>query len=283
MPWTAHEIAAETSPSLISLIRAPVPRTSAISPSWRWPVEDDHRDVRDLAAQGLGDPVAVLRRVAGDVHAAGGDRPHGELLEVRVGGVGEAARLGGREHGERAALAGGDEVRALEGIHGDVHRREHAIALMAAHLLADVEHRRLVPLALADDDGPREVRLVHRLAHGLGCRQVRLVPGAAAHEPRGGDRRRLGDADHLEGEQLFHGCLRGWPVAEPSFRGSSAPGLSVAEVAAPREHHRQVVAVGDLDRHLVADGAAGLDDRRDPGVCRDLDPVREAGSRRRRP
>ena len=28
---------------------------------------------------------------------------------------------------------------------------------------------------------------------------------AAAHEPRGFDRRRLGDADHLEREELFHG------------------------------------------------------------------------------
>jgi hypothetical protein len=30
------------------------------------------------------------------------------------------------------------------------------------------------------------------------------------------------------------------------------PGLLVAEVAPAREDHRQVMAVGDLDRHLVA-------------------------------
>ena len=36
-----------------------------------------------------------------------------------------------------------------------------------------------------------------------------------------------------------------------------------------------MVTVGDLDGHLVADGAAGLDDRGDPGVRGDLDPVRE--------
>ena len=35
VPWTAQLIAADTSPSLISLIRAPVPRTSAIRSSWR--------------------------------------------------------------------------------------------------------------------------------------------------------------------------------------------------------------------------------------------------------
>ena len=35
VPETAHEIAAERSPSLISLIRAPAARTSAMSASWR--------------------------------------------------------------------------------------------------------------------------------------------------------------------------------------------------------------------------------------------------------
>ena len=35
VPWTAHEIAADTSPSLISLIRAPVVRTSAMRSAWR--------------------------------------------------------------------------------------------------------------------------------------------------------------------------------------------------------------------------------------------------------
>ncbi len=41
------------------------------------------------------------------------------------------------------------------------------------------------------------------------------------------------------------------------------------------EDHRHVVAVGDLDGHLVADGAAGLDDRRDAALRRELDGVRE--------
>ena len=49
----------------------------------------------------------------------------------------------------------------------------------------------------------------------------------------------------------------------------------LAEVAAAGEDHRQVVAVGDLDRHLVADRAAGLDDRRHAGLRGELDAVRE--------
>ena len=88
---------------------------------------------------------------------------------------------------------------------------------------------------------------------------------AATHEPRRFDGRGLGDPDHLEREQLFHG--------RPP---------SVAEVASSREHHRQVMAVRDLDRHLVADRAAGLDDRRDARPGRRLDAVgeREVGIRR---
>ena len=42
---------------------------------------------------------------------------------------------------------------------------------------------------------------------------VRLVAHAAAHEPGGRDGGRLGDPDHLEGEELFHRCLRRWPGA----------------------------------------------------------------------
>ena len=71
--------------------------------------------------------------------------------------------------------------------------------------LADVEHRRLVTFALADDDPPGEVDLVHRPAHRLGRGGVGGILLAATHEPRRLDRRRLGHPDHLEREQLFHG------------------------------------------------------------------------------
>ena len=52
-------------------------------------------------------------------------------------------------------------------------------------------------------------------------------------------RRGLGDPDHLEREELLH---RGLLSVECPARAGS-----VAEVAAPREDHRQVVSVGDLD------------------------------------
>src|SRR6188508_1567965 len=61
----------------------------------------------------------------------------------------------------------------------------------------------------------------------------------------------------------------------PSAMTSLSIGASVLEMAAAREDHCHVVAVGDLDRHLVADAAAGLDDGRHPRLGCDLDAVGE--------
>ncbi len=113
---------------------------------------------------------------------AGRDRPHAQLLHVRVGGVGQAALLGRGEDGDRARLAVGDEVRPLERVDRDVDRQHVApSALAPADLLADVEHRRLVALPLADDDPAGELDLVHRPAHCLDGGPVGAVLLAAAH------------------------------------------------------------------------------------------------------
>ena len=190
VPWTAHEIAAETSPSEISLIRAPVPRTSAISASWR----GRSRMITVMSLTFRRSASAIRWHVLGgrprDVDAAGGDRSDGQLLEVRVRGVGEPARLGRGEHGDRAALAGRDEVRALERIDRDVDRRDAPSSLVAPDLLADVQHRRLVALALADDDRARRGRSRPSPGAWPRWRPVGLVALAAAHEPRGRQRPR---------------------------------------------------------------------------------------------
>ena len=65
-------------------------------------------------------------------------------------------------------------------------------------LLADVEHRRLVALALADDDGAVDRHGVHHLAHRLDGDLVGLVAVALAHRVRAGDGRLLDDAQELE-------------------------------------------------------------------------------------
>ena len=211
VPETAQLIAADRSPSVMSLIRAPAARTSSISASWRGRSRMTTVMSLTLAAErrrrsGRGSRSGELA----DVDLAGGARPDAQLLEVRVRSVEQAAVLGRREDRDRAGLAVGDEVRALERVDRDVDPPDSAgrRSTCPADLLADVEHRRLVALALADDDPAGELDLVHRPAHRLDGGVVGLVLLAAAHEPRRSDRRRLGDADHLEREQLFHQAPR---------------------------------------------------------------------------
>ena len=102
-------------------------------------------------------------------------------------------------------LAVGDQVGAFQRVDRDIDARDVvAVRPGPPDALADVEHRGLVALALADDDPAGEVDLVHRPAHRLGRGGVRLVLLATTHEPRRLDRRRLRHPDHLEREELFH-------------------------------------------------------------------------------
>ena len=73
-----------------------------------------------------------------------------------------------------------------------------------ADLLADVEHRRLVALAFADDDGAVDRHGVHHPAHRLDGDLVGLVAVALAHRVRAGDGRLLDDAQELEREIGIH-------------------------------------------------------------------------------
>ena len=82
-----------------------------------------------------------------------------------------------------------------------------------ADLLAVVEHRRLVLLALADDDDAVHRHGVEHEAHGVDGGAVGALLVAAAHPAGGGQRGGLGDPDELQGEvaigglRLLHGQL----------------------------------------------------------------------------
>ena len=69
-----------------------------------------------------------------------------------------------------------------------------------ADLLADIQHRRLVHLALADHHGAFDGDLVERLAHRLDRGAVGLVLLAETDPARGGECGGLGDADQFERE-----------------------------------------------------------------------------------
>ncbi len=114
----------------------------------------------------------------------------------------QSAALRRGEHGQRVGRAGGAEVRPFERIDGDVDLRDTASphAVRHADLLADVEHRRLVALALADDDRAVDRHRVHLLPHGLDGHLVGLVAVALPHRVGAGDRRLLDDAQEVERE-----------------------------------------------------------------------------------
>src|SRR5262249_17972539 len=71
-------------------------------------------------------------------------------------------------------------------------------------LLADIKHRRLVPLAFADHHGAVDGEAVERGAHGIDRGLVRRLLVAAPHEPRGGQSRRLGHAHHFQRQVAIH-------------------------------------------------------------------------------
>ena len=105
-----------------------------------------------------------------------------------------------RDDGERVRPALGGEGGALERIEGDVDLG----ALAGADLLADKEHRRLVALALADDDRAVDAQSVQGRAHGVDGGLVGGLLVAAPHQARGGEGRPFGHADDLEGQVAVH-------------------------------------------------------------------------------
>jgi hypothetical protein len=76
-------------------------------------------------------------------------------------------------------------------------------ALRRADLLADIEHRRLVALALADDDGAVELELVEGTAHRLDRGLIGSAFVAAPDQPGSRHRRRLGHPHHLQHQQAI--------------------------------------------------------------------------------
>ena len=73
-----------------------------------------------------------------------------------------------------------------------------ALAVRGADLLADVEHRRLVALALTDDDRAVDRHRIHLAPHRLDRDLIGLVPVALPHRVRAGDGRLLDDAQEVE-------------------------------------------------------------------------------------
>jgi hypothetical protein len=129
-------------------------------------------------------PQVVARRLARATPCRLTLGPAGDLRHVGVGRVQQVALVGDREDSERARAgrwrtgwcprAGRPRCRPRAGL-----------ASLGPDLLADVQHRRLVALALADDDGAAGRHALERGAHRLdGGRVGRHAVAAADHAPR---------------------------------------------------------------------------------------------------
>ena len=140
-------------------------------------------------------------------------------------------RGGERDHrqGVRHPVRG--QARALERVDGDVDVRQRAVA----DVLAVVEHRRLVLLALADHDDAvhMEGRSTARIASTAAWSAASLSPHA--DQPRGGERGGLGHADELEREvAVGERSARGSGSSQASRRPSRAATLSGIDAAIAR-------------------------------------------------
>ena len=142
---------------------------------------------------------AILRTTSSsgslEAEQVGGPRAGGDLLHVEDGpGIEHRAALRERDHREGRGHPPGGQGGPLERIDRDVHSWRAAVA----DLLAVVEHRRLVLLALADHDDAVHRHGVEHQPHRVDRGAVGALLLAAADPAAGGERARLGDADELE-------------------------------------------------------------------------------------
>ena len=214
MPSRAAAMAPATSPSVMNLIRAPASRISCDQLLVARAVEDADGDVAGRALLGLRDPADVLGDRGGDVDDVGGGRTGGDLLHVEDRRrVEHRAAVGHRHDRDRVGHALGHQRRAVDRVDRDVALG----ALPVADLLAVVEHRRVVLLALADDDDALHAHRADQRAHRVDRGAVAAVLVAAADPPARGHRGRLGDPHQLEGQV----AVRRRPVGpEAAARGA---------------------------------------------------------------
>ena len=139
-------------------------------------------------------------------------RADGDLVHIGVRRVQQAAARGDGQDGEGIGHRLGGQRRAFERIERNVDLRP----VIGADFLADIEHRRFVALAFADDDAALEVDGIEGRAHRINCSSIRLFFVAAADFLGRRNGCELGHTDHRVSKSrrqnvVFHGFLS--PVA----------------------------------------------------------------------
>ncbi len=144
-------------------------------------VEHDDRQILHATVLRTCDALEVLGNAGGDVDDLCGRGPDDELLHVVEVAVEHGPALRERHGGDPARDAAGDEAGAVDRVDGDVYLRRVAVA----DLLTDVEHRRLVLLALADDHDTVHVDESKAAPHGVDGGLVGRFLLVAPHVARG--------------------------------------------------------------------------------------------------
>lgn len=184
-------------------MRAPASRTSAISFVPR-PVQDAYGDVGHRCLAHLRDSLDVGRDRRGDVNEFGDVRTGGDLVHIEHRRrVEHRAALGHRQHRDGVRHALGHQGGAVDRIDGEVAIRPVAVA----DLLAVVEHRGVVLLALADHHHAPHRDGVDQFAHRVDGRAVAALL-VAAHPSAGGHGPGLGHPDQFHGEVAIGGFAR---------------------------------------------------------------------------
>ena len=245
----AAMIAPATSPSEMSLIRAPVARTSSMSSLVARPVEDDDGDVGRALVLGLGDAAMFSATGQRDVDDVGGVGAGDQLLHVEDGARVVHRAAVGDGHARRWRWSGRwPQPRAVDRVDRDVAVRAGAVT----DVLAVEEHGRVVLLALADDDHAVHRHGADQGAHGVDGRAVGAVLVAAADPAAAGQRRRLGDADQLQRQVAVRLLGR-----RPDLRWNPVqPGVRRGLRLVSGVRHARLLAVGLPD--VIEDPSCGL-------------------------
>ena len=175
-------------------------------------IQHDDHEVLDLTPETSGNRFKVVGRRRVQVDGVLRAWPDHQLLHVEIGRVQQSAAVRGREHGDGVRRTGRTQVRALERIDRDVHLRElvgGAVPVPIARmghpdLLADVQHRRLVALALADHNRAVDRHAVHHPPHRLHGNLIGLVAVALAHRVRTRNGGLFDHAQEFEGKVRIH-------------------------------------------------------------------------------
>ena len=159
---------------------------------------------------GLGDLADVLADGRGDVDDVDGVGADRDLVHVEHRRrVEHRAAFGDREHRDGVGQALAHQRGAVDRVDGEVAVR----AVAVADLLAVVEHRRVVLLALADDHDAAHGHRVDQLAHRVDGGAVAALLVAAADPASRGHRAGLGDPHQFQGEVAVRGFTTRWAHA----------------------------------------------------------------------